>query len=80
MVFKRTILSVCLAATLGMTTCPPAHARHVTSDVAANLMDAMILVQDIAAVVLKISDLSEFIKRNISNGDLGAIASKVGLA
>ena len=80
MVFKRTILSVCLAATLGMTTCPSAQARHVTSDPAANIMDALILVQDIAAVVLKVSDLAEFIKRNISNGDLGAVAGKLGMA
>ena len=75
MSFKHLITSTCMALVLSGTVCFPVNARHVTNDPAANVLDAGILVQDLMAVVLKISDLAEFVKRNISFGDLGAIFS-----
>lgn len=75
MSFKHLITSTCMALVLSGSICLPANARHVTNDPAANVLDAGILVQDLMAVVLKVSDLAEFVKRNLSFGDLGAITS-----
>ena len=77
MSLKHLITSTCIAVFLSGSLYSPASARHVVNDPAANMMDAAILVQDLAAVVLKVSDLAEFIKRNISFGDLGAISSSL---
>lgn len=80
MSLKHLITSTCMALVLLVAGVNKVHSLHVTTDSTANVLDAGILVQDISAVVLKIADLVQFIQRNISVGDLGAISSNVDLA
>ncbi|MBE6449266.1 MAG: hypothetical protein E7013_01010 [Alphaproteobacteria bacterium] len=74
---KHLLTSVCLVLALNIGVCKPVLARHVVSDPAATAMSIQNLVQDILAVVKKIADLNEFIKRNTSQGSIGAIANKL---
>ena len=77
MTFKRLLASVCMVLALNIGVCKPVFARHVVTDASATAMSIQNLVQDILAVVKKIADLGEFIKRNTSQGSIGAVANKL---
>lgn len=79
MKLRNVMTFVCMALTIGVSTPAKAGDPHPMLDTQANALNAGILSQDVAAVVIKALDLAEFIKRNLSMGELQAFVSQLNL-
>lgn len=79
MKLRNVMTFVCMALTIGVSTPVKAGDPHPMLDTQANALNAGILSQDVAAVVIKALDLAEFIKRNLSMGELQAFVSQLNL-